>query len=200
MLASKKSFGLFLAGTVLFITAALLFGANGIALAHGKTTVGDYELTIGFHTEPTVQGDLNSLDLFVVNTKTNEKVNGLEKTLKAEIIFGSFKKEVELYPQEDQDGAYGADVILTRVGDYTWHITGKINDTPVDVSMTSGPDTFDSVAPRSELSFPDAEPSSADLQAQANTALYVGIGGAVLGLVGIVLGFVGIRTARMSKS
>lgn len=49
--------------------------------AHGVTQVGDYELVIGFHNEPAYQGEPNGLDLFVTNTTTNERVNGLEETL-----------------------------------------------------------------------------------------------------------------------
>jgi hypothetical protein len=191
------------AASVFVVLIGLLFPVNLFVLAHGKTTVGDYELTIGFHNEPTIVDEPNSLDLFVKNTKTGEMVNGLEKTLHAEIIFGSARKQLDLEPQEDLDGAYGADVLPTRVGDYTWHIFGDINGTAVDVSMTSSPDTFGSGQAKSDLSFPDAEPSTADLRAMASdaaqtaqTALIVGVVGTVLGLVGTVVGIVGLRAAQ----
>jgi hypothetical protein len=191
------------AASILAILASLLLSTGGVALAHGTTTVGDYTLVIGFHNEPVLQGQPNSLDLFVTNTKTNEKINGLEKTLNAEISFGKSKKQVTLEPQEDLDGAYQAEVIPTRTGDYTWHIWGDINGTPVDVSMTSSPTTFDSAAPLSDVSFPDAQPAAANLQASAasaaqaaQTAMIVGIVGVVLGLVGTALGFMGWRAGR----
>jgi hypothetical protein len=182
---------------------ALLWVAGGSALAHGQTEVGDYELEIGFHNEPAYQGEPNGLDLFVTNTKTGEKVNGLEDTLQAEIIFGSSKKEVTIEPQDELDGAYTASVIPTATGDYTWHIWGTIEDTPVDVSMTSSPDTFGSVEPKSELAFPAAEPSTVELQAQAaaaaqtaRMALIAGLVGVVVGVGGLIVGFLGLRTAR----
>ena len=185
------------------VVAILLLGLPVSALAHGTTQVGDYELVIGFHNEPVYQGEPNSLDLFVTNTKTNEKVNGLEDSLQVEIIHGASKKTLKLEPQEDLDGAYTADVIPTATGDYTWHVFGKIGDTPVDVSMTSAPDTFNPVEPKSDTSFPGTELSAAELSAQtaaaastAQTALMIGGIGAVLGLAGLVLGFMGWRAAR----
>jgi hypothetical protein len=184
----------------------LLFLVGSAALAHGQIEVGDYELEIGFHNEPAYQGEPNGLDLFVTNTKTGEKVNGLEETLQAEIIYGSSKKELALEPQEEQDGAYTAFLIPTATGDYTWHIWGEIEGTPVDVSMTSSPDTFGSVEPKAALAFPAAEPAAAELQAQAaaamqtaQTAIIVGIIGALLAVGGLVVGFLGLRMARMGS-
>ena len=184
------------------VVSILLLGPAITALAHGTTQVGDYELVIGFHSEPVYQGEPNSLDLFVTNTKTNEKVNGLEDSLQVEIIHGASKKTLKLEPQEDLEGAYTAGVIPTATGDYTWHVFGKIGDTPVDVSMTSGPDTFNPVEPKSNTSFPSADLSAAELSAQttvaastAQTALIIGGIGIVLGLAGLVVGFMGWRAA-----
>ena len=82
----------------------------------------------------------------------------------------------------------------------TCHITGDIKGTPVDVSMTSSPDTFGSVEAKSEVAFPAAEATPAELQAQAATAaqtaqlaLIVGALGAVLGVAGLVVGVLGLR-------
>lgn len=163
------------------------------ASAHGVTQVGDYELAIRFHNEPAYQGEPNGLDLFVTNTATNEPVNGLEETLRVEIIYGASKKELDIEPQFGQDGAYTAHVLPTEEGDYTWHIWGDIEGTPVDVSMTSSPDTFGSVEPKSDTAFPTAEPTLAELRDQARLALLIGILGAVLGAIGIVVGFLGMR-------
>jgi hypothetical protein len=191
----------------LLVAIVLPFPFSHAALAHGHTEVGDYELVIGFHGEPAYQGEPNGLDLFVTNKKTGEKVNGLEETLKAEIIFGSSKKELKMEAQWGQDGAYTAYVLPTEAGDYTWHIWGEIEGTPVDVSMTSSPDTFSSVEPKAQVSFPAAEPATAELQAQAaaavqtaQMALGVGLVGALLGVGGLVVGIWGLRTARTSSA
>ena len=164
--------------------------------AHGVTQAGDYELVIGFHNEPAYQGEPNGLDLFVTNMTTNEPVNGLEDTLQVEIIYGASKQELDLRAQFGQDGAYTADLLPTQTGDYTWHIWGEIEGTPVDVSMTSSPDTFGSVEAKSEVAFPAAEPTVQELQDQARMALTVGILGAVLGVIGIVVGILALRGRR----
>lgn len=191
-------------GSVALLLAALLIPfTTSVALAHGHTTVGDYTLVIGFHNEPAYQGEPNGLDLFVTNTSTKENINGLADTLKVELIFGSAKKALEIQPQWGRDGAYTAYVLPTEKGDYTWHITGDIKGTPVDVSMTSSPDTFGSVEAKSEVAFPAAEATPAELQAQAaaaaqaaQIALLVGTLGAVLGVAGIIVGLLGLRARR----
>jgi hypothetical protein len=155
--------------------------------AHGHTEVGDYELVIGFHNEPAYQGEPNGLDLFVTNMKTEKPVNGLEETLHVEIIYGSSKQELKMETQWGQDGAYTAYVLPTAAGDYTWHIWGDIEGTPVDVSMSSSPDTFSSVEPKSSVAFPAAEATPTELKTQAQTAMVIGIIGIVLGLAGVVL-------------
>lgn len=194
----------------MFRTCLRLFSALGLlaavllspltALAHGHTQVGDYELVIGFHNEPAYQGEPNSLDLFVTNTKTNEQVNGLADTLKVEIIYGSSKKELPMEAQWGQDGAYTAYVVPTEAGDYTWHIWGDIQGTPVDVSMTSSPDTFSSVEPKANVAFPAAEATPADLSARTQMALMAGIAGVLLGIAGVVVGFLGWQAARVKAA
>jgi len=98
-------------------------------------------------------------------------------------------------------------VLPTEKGDYTWHIWGDIKGTPVDVSMTSSPDTFSAVEAKSEVAFPAAETTPAELQAQAaaaaqsaQLALIVGGLGAVLGIVGIVVGVLGLRARRATAT
>ncbi len=197
----KKHTFLSLIGVILAMVLA--FGLSSIAFAHGSTQVGDYDLEIGFHNEPVYQGDPNSLDLFVTNSKTNEKVNGLESTLQAEIIFGDSSKKLTISPQDGVDGGYTAPIVPTALGDYTWHIFGSINGTPVDVQMTSSPTTFGSVESKADYAFPVAEPSLADVQAQgasaasmALVALAVGIVGVILGIAGLVVGFTMARGTR----
>ena len=158
---------------ILLVALMLLIPAAPVS-AHGSTTVGDYTIEIGFKNEPALQGEPNGLDLTVTNTKTNTPVTGLENTLQAEFIFGASKKTLPIEPVEGVDGAYTAAVLPTETGDYTWHIFGKIEDTPADITMTSSPTTFDSVVPQSEISFPSAQPSLASLQADVAAARQIG--------------------------
>lgn len=192
---------LYLLAAATAVILCLLTVAN--TFAHGHVEVGPYELVIGFHVEPAYQGEPNGLDLFVTNLETGERVNGLEETLRVEIIYGSATRELPLRAQWGEEGAYTADVLPSAAGDYTWHIWGDIEGTPVDVSMTSGPEAFSSVSPKANISFPDPEPSTAELAEEsavaaqsAQTALIVGMVGVVLGLLGLVFGLLGYRAAR----
>jgi len=190
---------IYLAVISLTLLSVVVFGGYGLAQAHGQTQVGDYTLEIGFHNEPVYQGDANSLDFFVTNSKTNEKVNGLEQTLKVEIIYGSSKKELTLSPQDGVDGGYTAAVIPTELGDYTWHIWGTIESTPVDVSMTSSPTTFGSAEARADYAFPVAEPALADLKAQAASAASLAQWALIVGAVGLLVGAGGLAAGLMKK-
>lgn len=192
-----KHKGISLLGGVLI--ALLGLSIPGMALAHGQVQVGDYSLEIGFHNEPVYQGDPNSLDLFVTNSKTNEKVNGLESTLQAEIIFGSTKKQVTLSPQDGVDGGYTAAIVPTELGDYTWHIWGTIENTPVDVSMTSSPTTFGSAESKASYAFPMAEPSLADLQAQSASASSMALIALVVAVVGVLAGAGGLAVVFLAR-
>lgn len=162
------------------------------ASAHGSTTVGDYQIEIGFKNEPAVQDEPNGLELLVSNSKTGKPVSGLESTLQAEIIFGASKKTLKIEPEEGAEGVYTAYVVPTSAGDYTWHIFGKIEGTPVDINMTSSPTTFASVEPRSSYSFPGREPTLQELRVELQRARTTAIVGIVLGGVGLLLGLVAL--------
>jgi hypothetical protein len=179
---------------ILFTVVLLLVTATA-AFAHGSTTVGDYTIEIGFKNEPAIQGEMNGLDLIVTNTKTEKPVTGLADSLQAEIIFGASKKTLKIEPVEGEDGAYTAAVIPTAVGDYTWHIFGKIEDTPVDISMTSSPTTFVSVDPPSTITIPGSAAAGLTSEmalAQANQRATIGM---IAGLVGILIGLVSLVVA-----
>jgi hypothetical protein len=188
----------------LMSTLIIALFAASVVSAHGKTTVGNFDLEIGFHNEPVIVGMPNSLDLFVTDSTTGKMVNGLETTLSAEIVFGASRKSLTISPQDGVDGGYTAYVIPTATGDYTWHIFGKINDTPVDVSMTSSPDTFNSAETSSTYLFPPPAAGAPDPAAQAassaSTALLVGAGGLVVGLIALVVGLVAMQSAHRQNS
>ncbi len=184
-------------GAVALVLAALfVWQSYATVLAHGHIDVGEYELTIGFRNEPAYQGEPNGLELRVVNHDTEEPIVGLEETLQVEIIYGETTKELELRARFGQEGSYTADVLPTQAGDYTWHIWGDIEGEPVDVRMTSSPDTFSSVESKAIISFPDVEPATLDLQTQLSalasrtqTALLIGGLGVVVGLVAGYMGW-----------
>jgi hypothetical protein len=191
----------------LLLTALCASFTVSVASAHGHTEVGPYTFVIGFRNEPAYQGEPNGLDLFVTETATEAPVTGLEDSLMVTLSFGASSKELEIRPQWGAEGAYTADVIPTEAGDYTWHITGDIEGTPIDITMTSSPETFNAVEAKNAVAFPVTEATAAELAQQAadaartaQLALLVGGLGLVVGVVGLVVGVVGWRTRRSATA
>jgi hypothetical protein len=205
------------ASAVVLLAFSALCLAHAPALAHGHVEVGDYEITIGFFNEPAYQGDVNGIEFGVENHETGEPIAGLEDTLRLEVTYGSSTIELPVRAQFGQEGWYVGYLVPTAEGDYTAHIFGDIEGTQVDVTMTSSPDTFSSIQPKSSIAFPAADPTVGELDAQINsanqaaalasqaaqtaaqaaqTALIVGIVGILLGAAGIVVGIMGLRARR----
>ena len=87
-------------------------------------------------------------------------------------------------------------IIPTQIGDYTWHIFGDIQGTPVDVSMASSPTTFGSVEPASDYAFPSGSSSTSG----GSLGLILAGIGLVLGIIALVVAFIALRTARRPYS
>lgn len=197
--------------------ALLLLNGTSPAAAHERRTVaGKYVFVVGFLTEPALVEEPNGIDLRVTNAQTNEPVEGLEKTLKAEIIVGDQKKTVDLRARFGQRGAYTADIIPTKPGTWVFRFFGTVEGTPVDERFESGPGRFNDVQPKSELQFPVTLPTIGELAQQrasapeaatqqtvspadvqraldrANTALRTAL---IVGLLGIGVGLLGVGLA-----
>ncbi|MEZ0321025.1 MAG: hypothetical protein ABWJ63_03740 [Thermus sp.] len=107
-----------------------------LACAHESRNVGPYRLVVGFLQNPAFAGYPNSLDLRVT-TLEGKPVEGLEKTLKAELIAPNGERfAVELSPVHNQPGYYRGWFIPTLPGDYAWRIAGVIGDFPIDETFT----------------------------------------------------------------
>lgn len=142
--------------------AATLVGAFLLALAflvqplvtsaHENRDVGDYSITVGFITEPAIQGDTNGI--WVEFMKGDAPVTGLADTVQAQVIFGDQTRDFELTPAWGEDGVYEAVFIPTEPGDYTFRFFGQIEGVEIDETFTSSPEGFDSVAARADLEFP----------------------------------------------
>jgi hypothetical protein len=158
------------------------------AAAHERRTVGAYSFVVGWLDEPSYVGLLNGLDLTVTEATTTKPVEGLEKTLKAEIIFGggAATMPLTLASRFGQPGKYQGQVVPTKAGDYTFHITGTIGTQTVDERFESGPGRFGGIEPLASLQFPDKVLSTADLAAKlddANGKLTIAIAFAAVALV-----------------
>ena len=175
--------------------------------AHDRVTVGEYELTVGWRSEPAVAGGLNGLDLGIehhFSNGTSAWVVGIERDLNATLTTGPALVVRALEPQFDRPGWYTFDVIPTVPGAYSVRIAGRLNaTTPVDVTVG-----LDPVAQTSDYQFPVTEPTATDLQnsiAQLNaqlaalqTLLTILIG---VALVAVLIGAASlVLTVRASRS
>lgn len=188
------------AALVALISAAL---APAAALAHTEVESGSYIFEIGWAIEPVVVGYPNSLYLFITEKDSAEGeesggeqageevhaaagVTDAAATLTFTVEYGGVRQSYPIRPVVDQPGVYAADFIPTREGQYTFVFGGTINGEAVN--LTFEPEEVETAG---QLAFPEPMPSSAELiakldaaQAQAGTALTVGIIGIVVGLVG----------------
>lgn len=186
------------------ITAALLalivtVLSASVALAHERRTVGKYEFVVGFISEPAYVNQPNAIDLRVTNTETKNPVEGLEKTVNAEVTFGGKTMPVLLRTRFGQPGAYAGDFFPTKAGTYIFHFTGSIEALKIDEKFESGPGRFNDVQDITALQFPEklADPVAAaaqlkaaqDAAASAQTVAYVGV---ALGVLGVILGALGL--------
>jgi hypothetical protein len=174
-------------GALLVAVMFALLGIPTTAGAHGHAEVGAYMLVLGFRNEPAYVGEPNAIELRVTNTKTGEPVEDLADTLHAEIGYGDARRQLALRPRWGMPGVYTADVIPTAAGDYTVRIGGAIAGTPVDVTLTSGPESFSPVETAAAVAFPAAQPAPAELQAAADAAYRLAQAGLAVGGIAALL-------------
>ena len=150
------------------VVVASLGSLASPAAAHESRGVGPYTFVVGWINEPSVVGQSNGLDLTVTETASGTPVDGLEKTIQAEVIIGGGSKtrSLALAPDGDRPGHYTSGFIPTRVGDYTFHLSGTVGTTKIDEQFESGPNRFDPVTDIVPLEFPDQVPTTADLAKQ----------------------------------
>ncbi len=170
------------------------------ASAHERRTVGKYQFVVGFLNEPAYTNLPNGIDLRVTNTETNKPVEGLEKTLKAEVISGSKTMPVELQTRFNQPGAYAGYFVPTKAAAYIFHFTGDIEGLKIDEKFETGPGRFEEPEDTIKLQFPEKLPAPLDMATQlkaaqdaassAQTVAYVGV---ALGVLGVILGALGLR-------
>ena len=164
-----------IAAAIAMVVASLGIFASPAA-AHERRTVGPYTFVVGWIVEPAYVNQLNALDLTVTETATTKAVEGLEKTLKAELIAGggSAVKQLTIATRFGLPGKYQGQVVPTKVGDYTFHITGTVGTTTIDEKFESGPGRFGGIEDIAPLQFP----ASSDLAARlddVNTKLTLAI-------------------------
>lgn len=147
--------------------AATLMLAPTRVSAHETRSIGDIVAVVGFGTEPSFVGQVNSALISLSDERNGEPiVEGVD--LQVEIGFGEERLALEMEPSFvvgvfGEAGTYEAFFLPTRAGTYEFHFTGTIGDIEFDETFTSGPDTFGPMEDPAAISFPARDPSSAEL-------------------------------------
>lgn len=144
--------------------------------AHEGQEVGEYSIAFGWQVEPAYAWQPNGPEVFIEthhaegdehSEEDHEEANpleGVEINLVAEVSFGDQSMMIPLQPAFGEIGHYVGDLTPTMPGDYTFHITGTIGETAVDVTFSSADGGFSTVEPQTDVLFP--LPAGGDLQAQ----------------------------------
>lgn len=193
------------APAAVILAASALLLTSGPALAHEAREVGPYRLVVGFLVEPPFSGAVNGVDLRVSEARSDAPVEGLEETLQVEVRHGGLDVTLrpELRARFGQPGAYVADFVPTRAGDYSFRFTGRIEDLEIDEVFESGPQTFSTVEDPSALQYPDPVPAGAELsdrlaelEGDLGSARAMGIVALAVAVVALVLGVAARGRAR----
>jgi len=167
----------------------------GAALAHEQRDVGKYHLVVGWLNEPAIQSEMNGIDVTVTSAADQQLLEGVEKTLKAEVIVGGNAKSmpITLQTRFRMPGKYAGYFMPTASGTYIFHFSGTINGDPVDERFESGPGRFDDVQQVQALQFPNklpdpalAESQLADARSAANTSRILAIAAIAVAVVALV--------------
>lgn len=149
----------------------MLLLSSTTTIAHEKHTAGRFHLEIGWGEEPAFTGYKNSVTVSVADASGKTALDPGGAALSVEVLFGDQHVVLPLRPVWGRPGEFRAWLIPTRPGTYTFHVTGKIKDQPIDVRSTCSEKTFDCVSDASELHFPVKDPSAEQLAESVSRAL-----------------------------
>lgn len=179
------------------IVSSFLVNTN-VALGHERRTVGPYTFVVGWINEPAYVNVMNSLDLTVTETSGAKAVEGLDKTLKADLTFGgtTTPQPLTLVARFGLPGHYSGYVLPTKVGDYTFHITGTVGTMSIDEKFESGPGRFGAIESTDPLQYPQKVVSNADLAARLDQLQTLVMAGIVLGGLALLASAAGLVMRR----
>jgi len=156
-------------GALVASTFALLLVA-GVADAHIVKTFGKYTVALGWVHEPTYVGEQNAVQVVIKDAAGKAITDLNDGDLKVTVAVGGQTSDpLPLLNTFDPDtglgvaGDYEAPIIPTAPGDYTFHLTGTIDGTPVDETATSSDSTFNSAIDATGIQFPNQLPALTDI-------------------------------------
>lgn len=131
--------------------------AFNVAYGHKTVNVEQYEIVVGWDTEPPIVGFRNSVT-FEINEVESENikagVTNAFKNLQAIAKFGGITKTLDIN-SDPRAGHYFSDIIPTRTGTIEIDLKGEINGVAVDVSVP-----VEDVENTAVLDFPPSTSSS----------------------------------------
>lgn len=95
-----------------------------------------YQITIGSIGEPVTVDDKSGVDFRVSTLPRNTPVEGLQDTLKVELIAGDKKKVLPFETVYNTPGSYKAPFYPTIATTLSYRVFGDINGTPFNVTFT----------------------------------------------------------------
>jgi hypothetical protein len=136
-------------------------------LAHTGHEVGNYVLEIGWLHEPAFVGQPNAVQVTVSDHRDGSHILDLASDDLTVIVStagansGSlvFEPAFDAVEKTGSLGEYDAALVPTAPGDYSFHVTGSIHGTAVDLTVASGDATFDPVVASTDLEFPAKMPT-----------------------------------------
>lgn len=150
--------------------AALALAAPAAALAHTVQHAGPYTLAIGWRIEPTYVGQPNAVSVTITDAVGKPVVDLGPDDLRVVVTTAnqpspdlSFEPGFDPVEMSGPLGEYDAAIEPTAPGDYSFHISGAIHGQKVDITVTSGDETFDVVKESTDLQFPTKLPSVAEV-------------------------------------
>ena len=179
----KKTF----ASACLIVLIALLTNIQTV-FAHKDVTVGNYELEIGWLSEPPIVGQQNAVVVNVSDTSSGEAqpvedVSALTVT----VSYGGQSKTLTLQPLgEDTPGQFVAPLLPTVAGLYTITLGGTLGDTPVNEAVEP-----EEVQQADVVQFPVLD--AGQQTGTTNATDWLAWLGVLLGLIGIGLGVTALR-------
>ena len=154
----------------LITASALALASAGAASAHAVETVGTYTIEIGWQHEPTYVGEANGVQVIVTGPDDVPVTDLASGDLTVVVTTGSdqsspltFDPGFDPIEMNGPLGEYDAPIVPTAPGDYTFHLTGTIHGQTVDLTVTSGDETFDTVKDPSGLQFPATLPTTGEI-------------------------------------
>ena len=150
------------------LAVAVLMLIPGTASAHAERSVGPFDLEIGFFGEPAYVGIPNAV--FLDLSKGGKPVTDLGDALTVTVGFGDQTSDPFVFQPLETPGQYQAPFVPSQAGAYTFTLSGTIDGVKFDLSLTSGPKTFDEVQDLAGATFPPVRGSDERGPRDAHTA------------------------------